>query len=69
MRLNQRLEKLEKTNGPVQPLVISYIESEKTEVDAVAGWEAVNGLIGNPEPRGTTCIDKLFGFLNFELPE
>lgn len=41
---------LEKTNEPVQPLVISYIEGAKTEAEAVAEWEAANDPIGNREP-------------------
>lgn len=45
-----RLEKLEKENAPVQPLVISYIEGEKTREEAINEWEAVNGPIGNREP-------------------
>jgi hypothetical protein len=49
-RLEGRLMKLEKVGGYVQPLVISYIEGEKTEAEAVAEWEAVNGPVGNREP-------------------
>ena len=34
----------------VHPPVIPYIEGEKTEAEAVAEWEAVNGPVGNREP-------------------
>jgi hypothetical protein len=49
-RLEGRLMKLEKVGGYVQPLVISFIEGEKTKAEAVAAWEAVNGPVGNREP-------------------
>lgn len=48
-RLEGRLMKLEKVGGYIQPLVISYIEGENSEAEAVAEWEAVNGPVGNRE--------------------
>ena len=44
MALKHRIEKLERRGGRDVPPFIVFIKGQKTEAEAIAEWEAINGL-------------------------
>ena len=50
MALKSRVEKLEMQNSNYDKPHITYFYHEKTEAEAIAEWEAENGLLGDREP-------------------
>ena len=51
MALKHRIEKLEKRGGRDVPPFIVFIKGQKTEAEAIAEWEAINGPLGSQKPE------------------
>ena len=60
MALKHRIEKLEKRGGKGVPPFIIFIKGQKTEAEAIAEWEAINGPLGSQKPEAYR--------INFVLP-
>ena len=51
MALKHRIEKRERGGGRDVPPFIVFIKGQKTEAEAIAEWEAINGPLGSQKPE------------------